>query len=254
MKLKLPLSRRSFLGWGALFTGSAVLPSFKINDVAATPDAPVGPPTDDMVFLTESGEFKKDGIFIIGALLVKNHATHEAAFQGFRTGLGYRTKLTYRSTDKYKKGLTDMMTGHFANTPDMKFVAKVIQGGSGPVSAQSWGQRAVEKIPIYNSLIAEVGGTPANIIVKAQSPYGPSPLFRQQFQTGTTFSVLANNTYESNLLQFAGVLTGCARIAANGGAISNKLKIAVFNVLKHRLNVVSITVGTDIPGKFKIMI
>lgn len=256
MRFKLPITRRSFLSWGALLTGSAVLPAFKGKEGERVPlngeiVSGAGLVLGDAVFVAESGEYKKDSRFIIGMLSVKNSETHEAAFQAFRTTLNYRSKLTYRSTDRYKKALTDLMINYFVQQADMEFVAKVYDWNN--VGAPlSFGKRAKEKIPFYTNLLGELDATPAAVKVKSQSPYGPSVFFKQQFFTETQNALTAVNTHNSNLLQFAGVLTGCVR-AATMASTTNSTKVGVLNVLKQILNVPTIQVGTDVSGKFKVI-
>lgn len=255
MRFKLPLTRRSFLEWSALFTGASFILPTHLAEASPHSQPSIWMESEDMaagelVFVAESGEYKKDARFVLGMLSVQNPTVHEAAFLGFRNTLNYRSKLTWRSTDRYKKGLTDLMMNYFVNQADFKFEAKVYNwnGAGAPLS---FAKRSKEKIPFYNEIISDLGVTPTQIRVKSQSPYGPGIFFKQDFQTQTNYTINAVNTQSSNLLQFAGIITGCVHAGLNADT-QNTTKKAIVNVLYQSLHINSFSIGTHVPGKFKI--
>ena len=253
MTLQLPLTRRSFLGLGTLLTGVAFFqgrplgPTFE-ETPAITPA--IGELLGEKVFVAESGEYKRDNRFVIGMLRVQNPEVHEAAFQSFRTTLHYRTKLTWRSTDRYKKALTDLMTDYFVNQTDMRFEA-LIYDWDGLGASVSFGKKSKEKIPFYTQLANDLTAAPSLVVVKSQSPYGPGTFFKAQFQQDTTYALNAVNTQSSNLLQFAGVLTGAVQAGLLNNT-QNKIKKSIIGTLQQKLGITGFTLTTQVPNKFAI--
>lgn len=72
---------------------------------------------------------------VIGLLIVQRREAHLTALAAIRSKTGYKRQVRYRSTDEYKVGCAREFVRYFAQTPDLRFVAKVVRSSSGMTDA-----------------------------------------------------------------------------------------------------------------------
>lgn len=250
------LERRAFLGAGAFTIGGLLLPLPTWAHPEQTPeDVPYLQGTDSFgttALYAEAGNYKRDPRFVVAMLSTTQENTDEGALANLRTSLNYRTKVTYHSTDKFKIPFCEAALDYFANTPSLRFSAKVFNWNGGG-NDQSFGQLSLEKIGLYQGLSAGFSQTPTQGKVKSQSPYGPSIFFKDKYATTTGHSMSAVNARLSNLIQLAGLMAGCVLREQEPEPPQSSVKRAMIVYLKNKLGVSALTPGIDVGGgKFTI--
>jgi hypothetical protein len=212
------MNRRNFLQTGLLATASTLV----ANDIVGSPSNIVNTidnNSNTIVYAAESGMYGKDAMFVLGYLVVEElqKSVIEDQFKYYRQQNDFNAKLTYRSNNKNKLSLAKAMINNFAKSQSMRFCARVINNSSiedeSFIQSASFGKLAIEKLEIYKQLykIGDLSG--ATLLMKSQSPYGPSAYFKDQLSVAVDDKVNTNAIYtmSSELLQLAGLLTGSVR-------------------------------------------
>ena len=199
-------------------------------------------------------------MFVLGYLLVDTSQIEviEAQFKKYRESFKYNGKLTYRSNDQNKQYIVNQLITNFAKSPAMRFCTKLIKVET-PSEDQnvndiqvSFGKRSLKKIEIYKELNTALKLDSSNFVIKSQSAFGPSVYFKEQFGESVKGAKMqAVNTMSSELIQLAGILTGCAR-AEIAQKTKNKTKLLISQHLKEVLGLKSIEIGAISNEKFKI--
>jgi hypothetical protein len=212
------MNRRNFLQTGFLATTSTLVannllhPSgnisnnFEINN-------------NSIVYTAESGIYGKDTTFVLGFLIVEElqKSLIENQFKDYRQENDFKAKLTYSSNNKHKLSLAKAMITNFVKSSSMRFCARIIHtdesNEQSSIQYTSFGKLAIEKVEVYKQLYKVGNLSRASLLMKSQSPYGPSAYFKDQLSVAVDDKVSINavNTMSSDLLQLAGLLTGSVR-------------------------------------------
>ena len=250
---KQQIQRRQFLGAGAATIGTLFLPT-----VARSETKEEIPAAGLSAYVTESGHMLKGGLFLMGMLITKNQgAVHEKKFQQFRETYSYRSRLNYKDGDRYKVDFAKACIDYFASNKRIGFIAYYQKqtdpsdmAEEGKVN-QSKKQIRRAKVRLVKKMVNATGLNINKIIVKSQSPYGPSAKFKKNFTDETSYVLDAKDVrFGDDLLQFASFLGGCIY-----GDIQqktrNKTKLELTNYLKEQLGVTSfdqpsVTVGNKL--------
>ncbi|MEL6676558.1 MAG: DUF3800 domain-containing protein [Bacteroidota bacterium] len=248
MDAKGSLKRRQFLGKGATALGAvSLLPLLGFTeDEALQLEAKLTAPVKT-IFVSESGAYAEKGVpkFVLGALRANDPEKAESDFKAYRNTHNYFTKLSYKSTDKYKGPLVNSWIQYMLNSNgNLNFRAHIIdnpQMYSGqPVLGMSKNnnpsrlKRWDEKTNIYKGLVQNWSKAP-DVVVKSQSSFGPTQSFIQNFLSKTGKNIASVATHDCQLLQFADFLTGC--IWGDITQTQSTVKKACINDLKSLLSV-----------------
>ncbi|MFT6335937.1 MAG: hypothetical protein ACI86M_002692 [Saprospiraceae bacterium] len=166
--------------------------------------------------MTESGIYGREATFVLGFLKVDNAEVHEGAILNLRNQSGYRSKLTYRSNDNYKREFTKSLLDLFSSSSDFKLYVKYsdITGQIGNVDSKLSSINEY-KIDLVNELTDRIGTNPEAIITKYQSLNGPSESFRSSFKDRTGINHGMAVTRDSILLQLSSYLTSTVAAMVN---------------------------------------
>jgi hypothetical protein len=244
-----PNGRRSFLG-KSLF-GIALLPSLANMGKWFGGEKPASEAASTDLFICESGIYGLHDKFVIGALEPGKPNQAAQAMQNLRDNLRYRSVLSYNSRDKYKKDYAEALIDLFVSG-DFLFTAYIVSSEEyHQLNRPSKSQKQAKKTQLYQELFGKHKGKGwQKVQVKSQSAYGPGEKFKQKFKGATGKDIAAAHTMDSDLLQFAGFLTGHVFAEINGQPVRNRTKQALHAYLKERLGVESLAEGkTD---KFEV--
>lgn len=250
------MNRRSFIektaigAAGAIIT-PATLPVLKRGTVQSS--APVI--SNNIVYAAESGNYGKKGLFILGFLMGEgDNNIYENQLVTLRNTYNYRSKLTYNSNDQHKFFFTRNVINYFISTGTLSFAAlAIIFSGDVLVSPQQFYQGKRDAY-LHLLSLAGIDNTLVSVVqVKSQSPFGPSQLYSNDFSTATNgITLQAVNTINSNLLQTAGLLTGCIRQDILGNVKPSSVKYKLTQHLKESLSVISLSPPVTSGTKFQI--
>lgn len=242
------MDRRFFLESSVLGAGTWLLSGF--NQSTAVWSCSAG----RTLFACEGGIFGKDSLFVLGYLCVDGEiSVHENYISNIRNMFNYHTKFRYNSNDKYKINITKELNKYFYNNQALSFYA-IIKKNTQEL-AFSPKKAALEKISVHKELMEKAGinGQAASVIVKSQSPFGPSNYYISLFKEKTGGAAIAAvNTVNSNLLQFAGTLTGSVRQDLQKNIKDSSVKKILLDDLKNNLSRTELVPGVAINTKFII--
>jgi len=203
-------------------------------------------PESEVAYIAESGVFGKEDSFFIAIMLVKNAAVHEQQLVNLRATHNYRSRLLYRSNDKFKVNFAKGAIDYFANNSDFKLIFKKVPfPNTGSVNNDSLRALSVKKIDLIGNLIngLSLNRIPVKFIEKYQSPNGPSNGFKTEFSNVINSTLESKITRDSNILQLTSFI--CSSIASefkNVVRVSKKINLNIY--LKSSLNLSSF--NTDI--------
>ncbi len=248
------MQRRGFLGLSFLSAGAvAFFPKTATGISSARLNAPYLP---YRAFMSESGILGKDDFFVLGMLYMPNSlpSVHSDALAGIKNANNYRSCLTYRSNDMYKIPAAQAFIDYFSADPDMKLLAKIVTKESLP-PALNREQMVEMRFDLYNLFMYfwNVSSYSEGIVVKSQSPFGPSQYFYNKFMTETNMQINARDARLDPLLQLADLITGCIQ-GANSGNITNQTKLELLDYLKQSLGVAGLDAANlSQPGKIQLI-
>ncbi len=203
------------------------------------------------VFLSESGVLRGEDLFIVGALEIDNAlATHERNLKKIRDQHSYRTRLTYRSNDRFKIPFAKDVIDYFLDTPSLHFSAYACAESGKGLAPQA---RQALRLNCYERALAGVskaGDEQRTIVTKSQSSFGPSLYFKDQIREGLGFQLEVTDARNSNLLQLVDLLTGCIRADVCATASKNRFKLEINQHFHKGLNIDKIELGTRVMDKF----
>ncbi|HFA50936.1 MAG TPA: hypothetical protein ENJ95_18150 [Bacteroidetes bacterium] len=195
--------------------------------------------------------YGEDKVFVLGFLIVESPVEkHEKDLAQIRSTYNYRTQLTYRSSDRFKVPFAKAALEYFMKTDGLVFVSQIISTKKGHKTPSSY-QQQKDKIEAYKNLFGDSDNakTIGEVLVKNQTPFGPSSSYQAAFKASTNAKLVAMNPVQSNLLQLADLLTGCVR-GDKVKEVKNPSKLAVIQQLKSGLGTGSIGTGVDKGRKF----
>lgn len=243
-------NRRSFIGKGLLSTGALVTMPLA-GEVVGNTIGVDGLLKSNKIFLSESGVLKGEDLFIVGALEVDNAlATHERNLKKIRDQHSYRTRLTYRSNDRFKNPFAKDVIDYFLDTPSLHFSAYACGESGKGLSPQA---RQALRLSCYEKTLATVkkdGGEQRTIVTKSQTSFGPYLYFKDQVRDGLGFQLEVMDSRNSNLLQLVDLITGCIRADICTTASKNRFKLEINKHFHKGLNIDKIELGTRVMDKF----
>ena len=221
-------NRRAFLAAGLAFLGSPFLAIYE------------GPPLH--LFAQESGKFGGDEPLCLGLLLVRDLEKHQGFIKKLRDRLHFRTRLVYRSTDKFKLAFASGMLRYFFRDPGLRFAARLIN------KQQAWSTtskvvRESEYHYHYKKLITDsVYKQSFSLKLSKHFRTGEDRFLHQYLQTeiSNIKSLLVEHVQRDDFLQFANLLTGSICADARGSASENQTKARLRADLRSRLGVSSL--------------
>jgi hypothetical protein len=247
------IKRRSFIS-GSIATVGGVLLS---GNILASHSSQVEASKKGYTFLSESGNFGKGGLYVIGLLTcVDSGEQHEENIKALRLKHNYRTRMTYKDGDTYKLPFTKDCIDYFFNTDSLIFTAAIIkqvEPTSVDKSNLSNEQLRVEKSKLIKQLIDLQKIEVTDVVARSQSRYGPSYSFTEKFKDWTSLNYEARDIRTgNNLLQLVDQMTGS--IASDiVGKVASKTKITLTEYLKKKINVSSFEKISRKETKFRVI-
>lgn len=189
------------------------------------------------LYIEESGVFGGYGPFCIGALLTSEPETHLKHIRELRALHHFRSRLLYRSTDKFKRAFARSVLNYFFRASDLRFTARVIsKRPSGEEPSRST-QDSLYFVHYRKLISASVPkGHPILLTVVNHSLGGTDELLRKYLrdEVSTLTSVHVTRLRDNDLLQVANLFTGSV---SQGEKVENKVKLYPVQQLKRSLGV-----------------
>lgn len=259
------MKRRNFLNAGLLTAGVIAVPSFltaSTTKLIPTSNEKANISNKTIFFASESGIFGKDDIYVLGILYVPLGAkNYEAALLQLREKHNFRSKLSYRSNNKFKISYAKACIDFFLENK-LRFVAKIVTKQEYLETFRgnySNGKKRRVKITAYQELLQKLDYSKGKLSlfkpdlwVKSQSTFGPSRGFESKFNKEVELSYKAVDSNKSNLLQLTDLLTGCVRGDLSSD-IQNKGKIELIRYLKENLKTSSLSKGVPVGSSFNVV-
>lgn len=189
------------------------------------------------LYIEESGVFGGKGPFCIGALLTSEPQAHLKHIRELRALHHFRSRLLYRSTDKFKRPFARGIINYFLHAPDLRFTARVV---SKTVSDQETSRSARESSYFihYRKLISASvpKGRPALLTLVNHSLGGTDELLRKYLhdEIPTLTAIHVARLRDNDLLQVANLFAGSV---CEGETLENKVKLYPVQQLKRSLGV-----------------
>jgi hypothetical protein len=207
------------------------------------------------IFIEESGVFGGDKPFCIGAILAMHPARHLSVIRALRLDNDYRTRLLYRSTDKFRRNFATSVVNYFFRASDLRFVGRVLnKDGIDQSSARS----VLETLYLdqYRKLISESApkGYPVSLTLVNHSRGGVDTILRAYLQDEmpNLIKVEVARLRENDLLQLANLFAGCA---AGGHRLTNEVRLAPVKQLERSLGVPTLLAATlSRHSKFRVRV
>lgn len=248
------LQRRSFLGTGLATVGGLLLPkTFKGNNSKNEKLADENA-SGYTVFLSESGHYGKGGLYVLAILMTTNsEALHEAVINDFRVTRSYRSRMTYHDGDRFKVPFAKDCIDYFFNTDKLSFTAIVVHqpevsGDDGNFSNLQLRLQKINLIQQYTNILGNI----SKVVVRSQSPFGPSQNFLDLFLQQTNLDYEARDIITgNNLLQLVDQMGGSV-YGDIKGIVRNKKKLELIQYLKTKVGVSNFNPPISTGTKFKI--
>ena len=196
------------------------------------------------IFIDESGVFGGNEPFSIGGILTMHPARHLSVIRGLRLGHHYRSRLLYRSTDKFRRDFATSVVNYFFRAPDLRFVGRVVnKHGIDQDTTRS--TRETVYLHQYRKLISESApkGYPVSLTLVNHSRGGVDTILRAYLQDEmpNLIRVQVVRLRENDLLQLANLFAGSA---AGGDRLTNKVRLAPVKQLERNLGVRTLHAAT----------
>jgi hypothetical protein len=220
-------TRRSFIHKGL---GAVVCATFTSLSVRAVSD-PLH------LYIEESGVFGGDGPFCIGALLTSKPETHLKQIRELRVLHHFRSRLLYRSTDKFKLPFARGILNYFFRTPDLRFTARVVSKRASDHDTSRSAQESRYFVHYRKLISASVPkGHSALLTLVNHSLGGRDELLRKYLheEVPTLTGIHVARLRDSDLLQLANLFAGSV---SERGTLENKVKLYPIKQLKRSLGV-----------------
>jgi hypothetical protein len=189
------------------------------------------------VFIEESGVFGGFGPFCIGAILAKEPEVHLSHIRQLRLRHHYRSRLLYRSTDKFKRDFAGSVVSYFFRAPDLRFIARVINKKNTNRESSRAAQEATYQ-QHYRKLILESAprGYPLSLTLVNHSLGGADGFLRAYLhdEIPGLISIQVARLRQNDLLQLANLFAGSV---SEGDVLTNKVKLAPIRQLELSLGV-----------------
>ena len=188
------------------------------------------------IFVEESGVFGGPDPFCIGAILTREPENHLKHIWHLRLRHRYRSRLLYRSTDKFKQPFSRSVIEYFFKTPDLRFAARIIKKTE---TDQKISRSARETIyhQHYKKLILDNAAKdmPVRLILVNHSTGGSDHLLRSYLrdELKNLVAIQVTRLRENDLLQLANLLAGSV---SEGDILKNKVKLSPVSQLKQILH------------------
>lgn len=243
------VKRRFFIGASLVATGAVI--ANPVKSIAKNNLLPIPVGSGDRVYISESGVFGKDPLFVIGVLTINGTSDkHEKNLDAIRKKHNYKTQLTYRSNDRFKEPFAKEVIDYFINEQELYFSVQVLHEPNTISNHDTKNALIKKKLKIFKGIAGSVSQD--NIIVKYQLPFVPSTYFKKKFEIKTNKKLKSLYSESSNLLQLADLVTGCIRGDISGSA-ANLQKVSIIQHLKDKLGTDHLGVGFHAPQKMKIV-
>ena len=250
------MNRRLFIEKTVIGTAGAMLAPASLPFLkGGTVPSPASAVSNNIVYAAESGNYGKKGIFILGFLIVgADSSVYEDQLVVLRNTYNYRTRLTYNSNDQYKFYFTRNVINYFLSSAALSFAALAITFNDNIQVPPRQFYQGKRDAYVHLLSLAGLDNTSASVVqVKSQSPFGPSQLYNNDFSTVTNgIALQAVNTLNNNLLQTAGLLTGCIRLDVLGNVKPSSVKYKLTQHLKESLSVASLAPPMASGEKFQV--
>ncbi len=198
-------------------------------------------PSPIHIFVEESGVFGGPDPFCIGAILTKEPKNHLNHVWHLRLRHHYRSRLLYRSTDKFKQPFARSVVEYFFRTPDLRFAARIIKKRE---TDQQMSRSARETIyhQHYKKLILDSApkNLPVHLTLVNHSTGGSDGLLRSYLrdELRDVVAIQVARLRENDLLQLANLLAGSV---SEGDILANKVKLSSVLQLKQILHLDELT-------------
>lgn len=189
------------------------------------------------LYIEESGVFGGNGPFCIGALLTSEPDRHLKHIRELRVLHHFRSRLLYRSTDRFKRPFARGAINYFFRAPDLRFTARVVRKRASDQDASRSAEESSYFVH-YRKLISASApkGHPVFLTMVNHSLGGRDGLLRKYLrdEVSTLTGIRVARLRDNDLLQLANLFAGSA---SEGETLENKVKLSPVRQLKRTLAV-----------------
>jgi len=221
------LTRRSFIYKGLEAAVCATVSGLSVGAVT----------TPLQLYIEESGVFGGNGPFCIGALLTSDPERHLRHIRELRVIHHFRSRLLYRSTDKFKRPFTRSVINYFFRAPDIWFTARVVSKSARDQETSRSADESSYFVHYRKLISASVPkGHPVSLTMVNHSLGGRDELLRKYLhdEVSTLNGIHVARLRENDLLQVANLYAGSV---SEGEMLENKVKLYPVQQLKQSLAV-----------------